>query len=136
MSGVSAEARLQGPRWAPPLDGSGFSPPLLPGKDGCMPRLRSLWLSLSDISKRIEETETLQVASDFDGTLIPIVEHPDRVVVSERSRGVLHRLAALPDVDLAVLSGRRLDDLEGMFNGGRLFLAGAGGLESPAGPVH
>ena len=95
-----------------------------------MPRLRSLWLSLSDISRRIGQAESLQVASDYDGTLIPIAEHPDEVTVGERARGVLHRLAVLPDVDLAVLSGRRLEDLESQFNGGRLFLAGAGGLES------
>ena len=95
-----------------------------------MPRLRSLWLSLSDISRRIERSEALHVATDFDGTLVPIAEHPDQAVVPERTRAVLHRLAALPDLDLAVLSGRRLDDLESQFNGGRLFLAGAGGLES------
>lgn len=95
-----------------------------------MPRLRSLWLSLSDISRRIERSESLHIASDLDGTLIPIAEHPDQALVPERTRAVLHRLAAMPDLDLAVLSGRRLDDLEGQFNGGHLFLAGAGGLES------
>jgi trehalose-phosphatase len=89
-----------------------------------------LWLSLSDISRRIEQAEALHVASDFDGTLIPIAEHPDHAKVSDRPRAVLHRLSSLPDVDLAVLSGRRLEDLESRFNGGRLFLAGAGGLES------
>lgn len=95
-----------------------------------MPRLRSLWLSLSDISRRIEQSESLHLASDLDGTLIPIAEHPDDASLPERARLALHRLSRLPDVDLAVLSGRRLDDLERQFNGGRLFLAGAGGLES------
>src|SRR5262245_26409425 len=109
----------------------GDSPPLRsPGKVGRMPRLRSLWLSLAEISHRLQESEALIIATDYDGTLIPIAEHPDRVVLSERTRGVLHRLAGRPDVHLAVLSGRRLDDLESQFNGGRLFLAGAGGLES------
>jgi trehalose 6-phosphate phosphatase len=95
-----------------------------------MPRLRSLWLSLSELSQRINQSESLDLASDYDGTLIPIAEHPDNVLMPERTRGVLHRLAAMPDVRLAILSGRRLDDLERDFNGGRLFLAGAGGLES------
>ena len=95
-----------------------------------MPRLRSLWLSLSELSHRINESEALHVASDYDGTLIPIAEHPDHVIMPERTRGVLHRLSGLPDVHMAMLSGRRLDDLEREFNGGRLFLAGAGGLES------
>ena len=95
-----------------------------------MPRLRSLWLSLSELSHRINESETLHIASDYDGTLIPIAEHPDHVIMSERTRGVLHRLCGLLDVHMAILSGRRLDDLEREFQGGRLFLAGAGGLES------
>jgi trehalose-phosphatase len=89
-----------------------------------------LWLSLSELSHRIDESDSLHIATDYDGTLIPIAEHPNAVVVPERARGVLHRLAALPDVEMAVLSGRRLDDLEREFNGGRLFLAGSGGLES------
>ena len=95
-----------------------------------MPRLKSLWLSLSELSRRIDESEALNIASDYDGTLIPIAEHPDQVNMAERTRGVLHRLSTLPDVRMAVLSGRRLDDLEQEFNGGHVFLAGAGGLES------
>ena len=95
-----------------------------------MPRLRSLWLSLSELSQRINQSESLDLASDYDGTLISIAEHPDNVLMPERTRGVLHRLAGMPDVRMAILSGRRLDDLEREFNGGHLFLAGAGGLES------
>jgi len=95
-----------------------------------MPRLRSLWLSLSELSHRINEAEALHIASDYDGTLIPIAQRPDEVIMSERTRGVLHRLSGLPDVRMAILSGRRLDDLEREFNGGSIFLAGAGGLES------
>lgn len=95
-----------------------------------MPRLRSLWLSLSELSHRISQSDALHVASDYDGTLIPIAEHPDGVTLPERARGALHRLAAISDVNLAILSGRRLEDLEREFNGGRMFLAGAGGLES------
>jgi trehalose 6-phosphate phosphatase len=95
-----------------------------------MPRLKSLWLSLAELSRRIDESEGIHIASDYDGTLIPIAEHPDQVSMAERTRAVLHRLSGLPDVRLAVLSGRRLEDLEREFNGGRIFLAGAGGLES------
>lgn len=95
-----------------------------------MPRLRSLWLALSELSERLQHADGLHVASDYDGTLLPIAEHPDQVRLNERARAVLHRMAKRDDVRLAILSGRRLDDLEREFNGGRLFLAGAGGLES------
>ncbi len=95
-----------------------------------MPRLKSLWLSLSELSHRIGSSDALLLASDYDGTLTPIAEHPDDVVVPDRAREVLRRLAGHPDAHLAVLSGRRLDDLEREFDGGPLFLAGSGGLES------
>ena len=95
-----------------------------------MPRLKSLWLSLSELSRRFDASESLHVASDFDGTLIPIADHPDRAEAPERAREVLQRLAAQPDVSLALISGRRLDDLEQRFEGVPMFLAGASGLES------
>lgn len=95
-----------------------------------MPRLRSLWLSLSAVSERLRESRTLAVASDFDGTLNAIVAHPDQVSLPERTRLVLRRLADLPQAGLAVLSGRGLEDLERHLDGRGLFLAGAAGLET------
>jgi len=95
-----------------------------------MPRLRSLWLCLAEVSHRLEASEELDLASDFDGTLVPIREHPDHVSLSDRVRAVTQKLAVRPEVRLAVLSGRRLEDLEREFDGGRMFLAGSGGLES------
>jgi trehalose-phosphatase len=89
-----------------------------------------LWLSLGELSERLQQAEVLHIASDYDGTLLPIAEHPDQVALTPRTRDVLHRISKRPDVRLAILSGRRLEDLESQFNGGHLFLAGAGGLES------
>ncbi len=53
----------------------------------------------------------LLLAVDFDGTLAPIVSHPD---LARPSPGVMHHLrlaAALPQTCVAVVSGRSLDDL-------------------------
>jgi trehalose 6-phosphate phosphatase len=95
-----------------------------------MPGLKSLWGSLAEISNRLKRSEALFVALDFDGTLTPIVEHPDEVHLPERTLELLGRLTRREGVSLAVISGRRLDDLEGLLGGLRLFLAGAGGLET------
>jgi alpha,alpha-trehalose-phosphate synthase [UDP-forming]/trehalose-phosphatase len=46
---------------------------------------------------------------DFDGTLAPIVESPDRAALSPSLRSALERL--LTSAQLAVVSGRALDDL-------------------------
>jgi trehalose-phosphatase len=95
-----------------------------------MPRLKPLWLSLGDVSQRLGTSEELFLAVDFDGTLTPIVEHPDQVELPERARDLLARLTRRDGLHVAVISGRRLDDLERLLGAGRLFLAGAGGLET------
>ncbi|MEK7330251.1 MAG: trehalose-phosphatase [Candidatus Eisenbacteria bacterium] len=95
-----------------------------------MPRLKPLWLSLGALSHRLRTSEALFLAVDFDGTLTPIAEHPDQVRLPERARELLRRLTRRDGVHLAVISGRRLDDLERLLDGRRLFLAGAGGLET------
>ena len=51
----------------------------------------------------------LAVFLDFDGTLAPIEAHPDRVWLDAETRASVTRLATVADV--AVISGRHLDDL-------------------------
>jgi trehalose-phosphatase len=76
------------------------------------------------------KSRALSVACDFDGTLVPIVEHPNEVHPPTRTRELLDRLSRRDGIHLAILSGRSLSDLEGFVDGGPLFLAGAGGLET------
>ena len=49
------------------------------------------------------------LAFDFDGTLAPIVAHPDDARVSPAVAGRLNRLAA--SLPLAIISGRQVDDV-------------------------
>ena len=51
------------------------------------------------------------VGVDFDGTLAPIVSHPDLAVPLPESMASLARLTAAPNVTVAVVSGRALADL-------------------------
>jgi trehalose 6-phosphate phosphatase len=48
---------------------------------------------------------------DFDGTLSPIVEHPDKAWLPTETRALLAELQERPGVTLSVVSGRALDDL-------------------------
>ena len=80
--------------------------------------------------RRLRAARSLRVASDFDGTLAPIVEHPRKAGLGRRARGVLVRLVRAPGARLAVLSGRALGDLRRRLGIARVFLAGAGGLET------
>lgn len=51
------------------------------------------------------------VASDFDGTLAPLVDDPMQARAVPGSEDLLNALAALPDTVVAVVSGRALADL-------------------------
>jgi trehalose-phosphatase len=79
---------------------------------------------------------------DYDGTLTPIVSHPEDAWLSESMRQTLQSLAA--HVPVAVLSGRDLDDVRGrvlvdgiVYAGSHGFdIAGAGGLRRELGVAY
>ncbi len=69
---------------------------------------RPLFDSADEVAARLGNRE-LFLFFDFDGTLAPIAESPDRVVFSDSLRASLERL--MPAARVAVVSGRALDDL-------------------------
>jgi trehalose-phosphatase len=89
-----------------------------------------LWLELGAIAGKLASAETLSVGCDFDGTLTPIVDHPDQVRLDPRTHGVLERLARAPSVSLAIVSGRPIEDLVPRLGLEQVFLAGSAGLET------
>jgi trehalose 6-phosphate phosphatase len=60
------------------------------------------------VVKRLAQERTL-CAFDFDGTLSPIVEHPDRAGMRVRTRNLLHRLSLL--YPCIIVSGRARADV-------------------------
>ena len=86
--------------------------------------------------------DRLAIFLDYDGTLTPIVSHPEDAWLSESMRQTLRSLAArLP---VAILSGRDLDDVRGrvlvdgiVYAGSHGFdIAGAGGLRRELGQAY
>jgi trehalose-phosphatase len=84
----------------------------------------------SAITHLVPQARGMDVASDFDGTLVPIVAHPQKTVLVDRMRDALITLAALPDVRVAVMSGRSVDDLQGHASLPGIHLVGLAGIES------
>lgn len=78
------------------------------------------------------------IASDYDGTLTPIVDHPDRAGLDPRTRRVVARLARMPGVRVAILSGRKLAEVRRRIRVRGLSLSGVVGLETqtPGGPLE
>jgi trehalose 6-phosphate phosphatase len=72
---------------------------------------RSGSVSLEEAIERLMSRDRVLVGIDFDGTLAPIVDHPDDAVPDREALEVLKDLANRPNVEVAVVSGRALDDL-------------------------
>jgi len=75
----------------------------------------------------------LLLATDFDGTLSAVVSRPADAVLSPAVRTALAAVAVHPRMTLAIVSGRRIDDVRVRTEGVSAYVAGLHGLEI-AGP--
>lgn len=66
---------------------------------------------------------------DYDGTLVPIAPTPEQARPDAELVGLVGDLATAPGTKVALVSGRDLDDLAGMFPVPGLYLAGCHGAE-------
>ncbi len=73
--------------------------------------------------------QTLFLLFDYDGTLVPICEHPDLAVLPPTTRDALNSLAGEPGVRLGIISGRALANLKQMVEIAGIDYAGTNGLE-------
>ncbi|MGV0715176.1 trehalose-phosphatase [Mycolicibacterium sp. XJ662] len=81
----------------------------------------------------------LLVASDFDGTMAPIVDNPADARPLSDAADALGRLATLPDTAAALISGRALEvlrSLSGYAQGSSVHLVGSHGAEFTSGFTH
>ena len=49
---------------------------------------------------------------DYDGTLTPIVETPDKAVISQEAKELLKKLSKNHDCKISIISGRSLNDVK------------------------
>jgi trehalose 6-phosphate phosphatase len=78
---------------------------------------------------RREQAGHMLIALDFDGTIAPIVPHPDDAQLLPEARPVLEALAERNDTEIALISGRSLQDLRRRVAIGDVYYAGNHGLE-------
>ena len=83
----------------------------------------NLWLG------RFVADRRLVLFLDYDGTLTPLRRHPSEAVLSPGMRAALEAVAARADTDVAVVSGRALDDIERLISVPGITYAGNHGLE-------
>ncbi len=78
----------------------------------------------------VAKSPVLLIATDYDGTLAPIVEDPAQAKPLRESLVALRALAAMPRTSTAVISGRALADLAAMTTlDGPVLLVGSHGSE-------
>lgn len=85
--------------------------------------------ALDAIAGQVARAHSLLIGLDFDGTLTPIAEHPDLPVLPPPLRPLLQALAAHERVQVAIVSGRALHDLQARVGIEGLIYAGNHGLE-------
>jgi len=91
--------------------------------------------ALKHVQKIARSGERLAVFLDYDGTLTPIVSHPEDAWLSESMRQTLRSLAGR--VPVAILSGRDLDDVRGRVHVDGIVYAGSHGFDiAGAGGLH
>lgn len=80
-------------------------------------------------SRAWASTGRLVLLLDFDGTLAPIVDRPESAAMLPAARSALEILAARDGVDLAIVSGRGLDDARSLARLDGVAYAGNHGME-------
>lgn len=85
---------------------------------------------------RHQRTYQSLIGFDFDGTLVPIVSHPDKVKLPRAIPGLLKKLKARIPAHILILSGRSLKTLQSFFPRSHFILAGNHGLECQGAGVN
>jgi trehalose-phosphatase len=83
--------------------------------------------ALEHVQEIARSSDRLAVFLDYDGTLTPIVSHPEDAWLSESMRETLRSLVAR--VPVAILSGRDLDDVRGRVHVDGIVYAGSHGFD-------
>jgi len=84
---------------------------------------------LTEISSNVAAAHQLFLFLDFDGTLAPIGDDPDKAYMPAETRKALDELAMKDRVSLAIISGRALSDLRERVGLKGIIYAGNHGLE-------
>jgi len=81
------------------------------------------------LGKYVGPDSILALLLDYDGTLSPIAPHPDLATIPPETKKILERLANMPDVFVAVVSGRSVNNVKAMVDIEGITYAGNHGLE-------
>nr|CAD7439043.1 unnamed protein product [Timema bartmani] len=97
------------------------------------PLANQMTLTLDDfdqyLSNHIDEECKLSLILDYDGTLAHLTSHPDLAIMPGETKRVLERLSNMHDVNIAIISGRSLENVKELVGLEQLTYAGSHGIE-------
>jgi trehalose-phosphatase len=85
--------------------------------------------AMQEVADRVARAPHVLLALDYDGTLTPIVDDPGRALLQTPTREVIESMAQQGGVDVAIISGRALKDLQRLVGIPGLLYAGNHGME-------
>ena len=75
-----------------------------------------MWLRRTNNKKKV-------IFLDFDGTLAPIVDDPEKANISVKTKGLIKKISSSPDNTLVIVSGRPHEFLQQKFKDINCYLA-------------
>jgi trehalose-phosphatase len=91
--------------------------------------MKHLFEDWKKIQDRIRQAQHLLFFLDYDGTLTPIASSPEQALCPVEVKRYLQRLRDLPEVYIAVISGRSLEDVREKVGVSGIIYIGNHGLE-------
>lgn len=88
-----------------------------------------LWSQWPQVAAEMLSSGYVSLLLDYDGTLTPIAPTPEQATLPASTRSVLRELSHHPRITVAVISGRRLNELRRLVRVRNLIYVGNHGLE-------
>lgn len=93
------------------------------------PKRKKILDHLNTVGKELSRKKYLNLFLDFDGTLVPIEESPDKVKLPHEVYSVLDKIRKYDNVFVAIITGRSFDNIKEIINLRGIHYAGNHGLE-------
>jgi trehalose-phosphatase len=91
--------------------------------------MKDLFKNWKTVSAKIKKSAFILLLLDFDGTLCPIVNHPDLVEVDKDMLSLLNKLNKTESIVLGFVSGRPISDVKNQLKLKEVYYVGNHGLE-------
>lgn len=91
--------------------------------------MKDLLTAWPDVAARVDEAGSVLLLTDFDGTLVPLEDRPERVVLPAATKSLLESFTCHSRACAGVISGRRLADLESRVGVKGIWYVGNHGFE-------